>query len=74
MIAEEPGSAGGGDSSGHFPTLKKLFQFLNNWCSHSSEYQLNMSLPIGKSGNTVCGPESPWRIMAPLKAESFFIS
>lgn len=56
--------------SGNPTTGMKVFQFFkNNWYSHISEYQLNISLPVA---NIIYTPIFPWRIMAPLKAEDFF--
>lgn len=69
--AVERGSQGTLDYS-YFPTGMKLFQFLNNCYSHTSEYQLNIRLPIGKSSNIIYTSACPGRIMALLKAEGFY--
>lgn len=53
---------------GYFPTGMKLFQFLNNCYSHTSEYRFN----TGKLGNIIDTSARLGRIMAPLKAEGFY--
>lgn len=77
---EEPGSVDSGEGLSGNPGLwlfsnryETISIFLNNWYRHISEYQLNIRLLIGKSGNIVYTRVPPWRIMAPLKAEDFFI-
>lgn len=68
----ETGSQGILDCS-YLPPGMKQFQFLNNWYSHTSEYQPNISLPIGKSEVILSIPLHK-SIMALLEAEGFLLA